>query len=78
MRQNLRTNLFNEFLNYFWLRPENAIIFTLKGEKLFQTKKFIKNISMDVACGNGIFFLLLFEKSKTKIYLDLDYGKRYL
>ena len=38
MRQNLRTNLFNEFLNYFWLRPENAIIFTLKGEKLFQTK----------------------------------------
>ena len=37
MRQNLRTNLFNEFLNYFWLRPEHNN-FTLKGEKLFQTK----------------------------------------
>ena len=79
MRQNLRTNLFNEFLNYFWLRPENAIIFTLKGEKLFQTKKFIKNISMDVACGNGIFSFITFGgrvKKTEDMYLDLDYGKK--
>ena len=79
MTQNLRTNLFNEFLNYFWLRPENALIFALKGEKLLHTKKFIKENSMDVACGNGIFCFITFGgkvKKNEDMYLDLNLKKK--
>ena len=53
--------LYKEFLNYFWLRPESAIVQSFRA---FEFRKVVfKKISkkqkiLDVSCGDGIFTFL--------------------
>ncbi|WP_075536100.1 methyltransferase domain-containing protein [Candidatus Pelagibacter communis] len=71
--------LFKSFLNFFWLRPENALIFSLKAEKLSQYKKFFKGNSVDISCGNGIFTFITFGgelSQKSDMYQSLDYKNK--
>ena len=59
-----RKEIFKEFLNFVWLRPENALLSTLRSESLYQTyfEKFgNKQVnSIDVSCGDGQFAFCTF------------------
>ena len=74
-----KKTLFKSFLNFFWLRPENALIFSLKADKLNFYKKYFKGNSIDISCGNGIFTFLTFGgriSEKNDMYQSLDYGNK--
>ena len=78
-----RIEYFKEFLNYFWLRPENALMQTLRAEKLnkIYLKKFgKKNVkSMDNACGDGSFCFITFGGElniSSDTFLSMDNSKR--
>jgi len=44
-----------EYLNYFWLRPENAVMLAIRAEKYASTFDYLKDYSLDVSCGDGVF-----------------------
>jgi SAM-dependent methyltransferase len=45
-----------QFLNLFWLRPENGLFTTFKS--LAIENHSIKNTSLDISCGDGLFMFL--------------------
>ncbi|SNZ20135.1 methyltransferase domain-containing protein [Cohaesibacter gelatinilyticus] len=51
----LRKEYLKEFLNWFWLRPENAILLAIRAEKYASTFNFFDEASLDVSCGDGAF-----------------------
>jgi len=50
-----RNKLFKNLLAYFWLRPEKALLHTLKVETFRRALKYFKGKKADVSCGDGIF-----------------------
>ena len=75
----LKIKLFKEFLNYFWLRPENAIIFTLKSCAIHKLRKKKIRSSLDIACGDGVFsFITNFGTFKISedMYLETNLNKK--
>jgi SAM-dependent methyltransferase len=49
-----------QFLNWFWLRPENAILLPLRAEKYARTlDKFDHSDSLDLSCGDGVFSFIV-------------------
>lgn len=50
-------DLYLEFLNYFWLRPENAVLSCFRSSALKQNLKKLKKNDrvLDVSCGDGVF-----------------------
>ena len=55
MDQVLEQKLKN-FLNLFWLRPENGLLCTFKS-KVFDDVEF-KSPSLDISCADGLFLFL--------------------
>ena len=51
-------NNFKEYLNYFWLRPENAIHCALRSKTLQHIK--FKSPSIDISCGDGMYMFYHF------------------
>ncbi len=51
----IREKIFLKFLNFYWLRPEKALLHTLRAEKYIETLKYFKGKTLDVSCGDGIF-----------------------
>tara|TARA_A100001234_G_scaffold215186_1_gene219664 strand:+ start:318 stop:1277 length:960 start_codon:yes stop_codon:yes gene_type:complete len=50
--------IYKEFLNYFWLRPESAIVQSFRAIELRKTvyqRISKKNKFLDVSCGDGVF-----------------------
>ena len=52
---NIRKKLLKQYLNWFWLRPESAILLALRGAAYHDTLKFFDKSSLDVSCGDGMF-----------------------
>ena len=50
-----RNKLFKNYLSYFWLRPEKALLHTLKAEAFRKSLNYFKGKKADVSCGDGIF-----------------------
>ena len=50
-----RSDYFRKFLNFFWLRPENALLLAIRAEKYRETVKFMGSYNIDVSCGDGVF-----------------------
>ena len=51
-----RIELFREFLSFFWLRPENALLLALRAEAYARTLPLMGNgPAADVSCGDGVF-----------------------
>lgn len=63
-------NKLKQFLNLYWLRPENGLITTFKS-KAFDDIKF-ESPSLDLSCGDGLFSFIHFGGSFGK---DFDYFK---
>ena len=47
---------FHEYMKYFWLRPENGLLCTLKSEAFADIP--IVSPSLDISCGDGVFMFL--------------------
>ena len=54
-KNNQRKKLFLKFLNFYWLRPEKALLHTFRSEKYMKTFKYFKSPSLDVSCGDGVY-----------------------
>ena len=52
---NIRKKLLKQYLNWFWLRPESAILLALRGAAYYDSLKFFDKNSLDVSCGDGVF-----------------------
>ena len=50
-----RNKLFKNLLSYFWLRPEKALLHTLKAEAFRKSLKYFKGKTADISCGDGMF-----------------------
>jgi len=61
----LRKHYFRGFLNWFWLRPENALLCAIRAQNYNSTLKYFKDgkKSIDVSCGDGTFSFITFGGS---------------
>jgi len=52
-----RADLYREFLKFYWLRPENAIMLGVRGDAFASTLDLINEgeDSIDVSCGDGVY-----------------------
>ncbi len=50
--------LFKSFLDFYFLRPENALMLTLRSISYKNSLEFFHNKSIDVCCGDGVFSFL--------------------
>ena len=74
-KTHIRKKLLKQFLNWFWLRPESAILLSLRGAAYHETFKYFANDSLDVSCGDGVFSFIACggEISKANdMYQSLD------
>lgn len=64
----MRLKLFKEFLNFFWLRPENALLLSLRAEIYQSTFRYFGDGSdtVDVSCGDGMFSFISFGGKLSK------------
>jgi SAM-dependent methyltransferase len=53
-----KEKIFKQYLNYFWLRPENAVQCALRSISLQDIK--FKSPSVDISCGDGMFMFYHF------------------
>lgn len=51
----MKNELLKEFLNLFWLRPENGILLSVRAREILAFSENIKGNSIDVSCGDGTF-----------------------
>jgi Methyltransferase domain len=53
----MRGYFFKEYLKFFWLRPENALLLALRADALQKTFKYFdqNKKSVDISCGDGVF-----------------------
>jgi hypothetical protein len=66
--------LFKQFLNFYWLRPESALMLTLRSMSYQKSLKFFHQNSIDVCCGDGVFSFLTFGgklDTKTDMYQSI-------
>lgn len=75
----MRKKLLKTYLNYFWLRPENAILQVLRGEAYQSTLDLFGDGkgTIDIACGDGTFSFITLggeftEKTDTFQAINLD------
>ncbi len=52
---NTRLDYFNQFLNFFWLRPESALMLSIRAEKYASTIGLMGEYNIDISCGDGVF-----------------------
>jgi hypothetical protein len=69
--------LFEEFLNFFWLRPENAVLLSLRADALQSTFEFFDEgeRTVDISCGDGVFSFLAMGgelSSETDMFRSLN------
>ena len=65
-------DLYKNYLNYFWLRPENAILSCFRALDFRNiVKKYIKNNQkiLDISCGDGVFTFIALG-GKLDIFFD--------
>jgi len=77
-----KNEYFSEFLNFFWLRPENALLQAVRAEKYavmyaanLQNKK---AKAIDVSCGDGVFSFITFGGElapTTDMFRSIDLSK---
>lgn len=75
----MRSELFREFLNFFWLRPENALLLAMRAEVYRSTLGSFKDRSLDVSCGDGIFSFITFGgklSKRTDMFRSLDLSQK--
>lgn len=53
-----REELFNKFIKFFWLRPENALMTSIRSQKYSSTSNLLGEMNMDISCGDGVFTFL--------------------
>ena len=53
-----RKELFKKFIKFFWLRPENALLLSIRSEKYSSTFNLLGEMNMDISCGDGVFTFL--------------------
>ena len=75
--QMMRSYYFKEFLKFFWLRPENALLLSLRAEAYQSTLKYFGDGSntIDVSCGDGVFSFIVLSgtlSNKTDMFRSLD------
>jgi hypothetical protein len=58
VHESRRQETFEKFLNYLWLRPENALTTTLRAERLSRCFPSPGAGTLDVSCGDGAFAFL--------------------
>ena len=78
---NKNIDLFKQFLNFYWLRPESALMLTLRSIAYRNGLKYFHKNSIDVACGDGVFSFLTFGgklKDDTDMYQSLNLQKNIL
>lgn len=51
----IKKKLLKQYLNWFWLRPESAVLLALRGAAYHNTLKLFDKNSLDVSCGDGVF-----------------------
>lgn len=76
-----RSYYLRQFLNHFWLRPENAILLSLRAESYWKTIQQVKEIKdkLDVSCGDGMFSFLTFGgqiSPESDMFRAIKFGKR--
>tara|TARA_B110000977_G_scaffold47332_1_gene64344 strand:- start:52919 stop:53872 length:954 start_codon:yes stop_codon:yes gene_type:complete len=72
--------LFNQLLNFFWLRPENALMLYLRSVSYRKTLKYFheKDSTLDISCGDGVFSFLTFGgllSNTTDMFRSIKYQK---
>ncbi|MGM0609149.1 MAG: methyltransferase domain-containing protein [Candidatus Muiribacteriota bacterium] len=77
----MRTAFFKKFLNFFWLRPENALLLALRAEQYQSTLSLFGNgkKSIDVSCGDGVFSFITLGgalSELTDMFRSLDLTKK--
>lgn len=77
----MRSDLFREFLNFFWLRPENALLLALRAEVYQSTLVHFGNgeRTIDVSCGDGVFSFISFGGKlsvKTDMFRSLNLSQK--
>jgi SAM-dependent methyltransferase len=77
-----RKSLFKSFLNFLWLRPENALLLTLRADALQSTFKYVtdQKRTIDISCGDGVFSFLAGggELSlETDMFRSIDVSKTF-
>ena len=73
-----RKHLLKQYLNWFWLRPETAMLVALRADAYQKTFKYFDEKSLDVSCGDGVFSFIACggEISKEQdMYQSLDLTK---
>ena len=73
----MRSFCFKEFLKFFWLRPENALLVSVRIEAYQSTLKYFGDGSntIDVSCGDGVFSFIVLSgtlSNKTDMFRSLD------
>jgi len=76
-----RSYYLKSFLNHFWLRPENALLLSLRAESYWKTIKDIQGVSekIDISCGDGMFSFLTFGgqiSPESDMFKTIKFGKR--
>jgi SAM-dependent methyltransferase len=75
---NKRRDLFKEFLNFLWLRPENALLHAVRAEKYAGTASLMGDNNIDISCGNGVFSFISMGGAladDTDMFRSLDLSK---
>ncbi len=78
----LRKDYFKEFLNWFWLRPENALLLAIRAERYHSTLKYFGkgDKTVDISCGDGVFSFITFGgslSSKTDMFRSVKTEKTF-
>ncbi|HZG84652.1 methyltransferase domain-containing protein [Paenibacillus sp.] len=76
-----RSYYLRTFLNHFWLRPENAILLSLRAESYWKTIQAAgaDGTKIDVSCGDGVFSFLTFggqTSPDSDMFRAIKFGKR--
>ena len=76
-----RKELFNKFIKFFWLRPENALMTSIRSQKYSSTSNLLGEMNMDISCGDGVFTFLtmggeLSDESDMKFNLSVTHSQK--
>lgn len=75
----MENNVLNNFLKWFWLRPENGVLCALRSKKFIETLPYFSAQSLDVSCGDGAFsFISLGGRfgDETDMFQSLDVSQK--
>ncbi len=82
MNSNIRIAFFRQWLNWLWLRPENALMWTFRAEAYKAALETCKpSRVIDISCGDGVFSFITAGgelAEVTDMFQSLDTSKRRL